>query len=309
MDEKKRLRNYICENMIDIAQKDEKVVTVSADLYKTCRMDLFLEQFPDRVYNVGIAEQNMIGFSAGLCHEGFKPYAFSMAPFISMRACEQCRTDIAYGNLNVKMIGIYAGVSGGLSGATHWAIEDCGIMSAIPNITILEPSDVMQLRKMLMSTLEYDAPCYIRVGVLPVNDIYEELNDYQIGKANYVISGKDGAIICSGVVVQNAVAASKEIYEETGKKIAVYDMHTIKPIDKVAIRNAAKTGALLVAQDHNVIGGLGYQVAAVIAEERLDTKFKIIGITDKFVPMARQEYLYSLFKLDVNGIKEEFLSM
>ena len=125
MEKKKRwVREVIGNYMVDLAALDEKVVAVSADLFRSCRMEKFMEQYPDRMYNTGIAEQNMVGFAAGLCREGFKPYAFSMASFVSMRACEQCRTDIAYANANAVLVGVYSGVSGGLSGATHWSIED-----------------------------------------------------------------------------------------------------------------------------------------------------------------------------------------
>lgn len=310
MEKKKRwVREVIGNYMVDLAALDEKVVAVSADLFRSCRMEKFMEQYPDRMYNTGIAEQNMVGFAAGLCREGFKPYAFSMASFVSMRACEQCRTDIAYANANAVLVGVYSGVSGGLSGATHWSIEDCAIMAAFPNMTVLEPSDGIQAQKMLRSTLNHEGPIYIRVSVVPSVDIYSEEYEYQIGKASIPREGKDGAILCSGVLVQYALEAAEEIFCETGKSIRVVDMHTIKPVDRQAIRDAAATGYVLAAQDHNIIGGLGQQVAAVIAEEGLQTKFKIAGIPDRFVPMARPDYLYAMFEIDKDGLKRQMLSM
>lgn len=310
VEKKKRwVREVVGNYMVDLAAQDEKVVAVSADLFRSCRMEKFMERYPDRMYNTGIAEQNMVGFAAGLCREGFKPYAFSMASFVSMRACEQCRTDIAYANANAVLVGVYAGVSGGLSGATHWSIEDCGIMTAFPNMTVLEPSDGLQAQKMLQATLDWNGPIYMRVSVVPSVDIYPEDYEYQIGKASIPVEGDDGAIICSGVLVQYAVEAAEEIRQETGKRIRVVDMHTIKPVDKQAVRDAAKTGFVLAAQDHNTIGGLGYQAAAVIAEEGLRTKFKIAGISDRFVPMARPDYLYAMFEIDKNGLKKQILAM
>ena len=295
--------------MVSIAERNDKVIAVSADLFRSCRMEAFMEKFPERTYNTGIAEQNMVGFAAGLANEGFMPFAFSMSSFLTMRACEQCRTDVAYGNLNVRLMGVYSGLSGGLSGATHWSFEDCAIMTSFPNMVVLEPSDGFQVQKMMDATLSHNGPVYMRVSVVPSYDIYNEKYKYEIGKASVPVEGEDGAIICSGVVVQYAIEAAEEILNETGKSIRIVDMHTIKPIDKQAIRNAALTRNVLVAQDHNVIGGLGYQVAAVIAIEGLKTKFEIAGLEDKFVPMARPDYLYQKFGYDKEGLKKRMLKM
>ncbi len=307
--QKRWVREVMGNYMVTLAEKNENVVAISADLFRSCRMESFMAKYPDRLYNTGIAEQNMVGFATGLAHEGFMPYAFSMSSFLTMRACEQCRTDVAYGNLNVRLMGVYAGLSGGLSGATHWSFEDCAIMASFPNMTVLEPSDGFQVRKMMDASLIHNGPIYMRVSVVPSYDIYDENYEYQIGKASVPVNGDDGTIICSGVVVQYAIEAAEEILSETGKKIRVVDMHTIKPIDKQAICDAAKTGRILVAQDHTVIGGLGYQVASVIATERLDTKFKILGMKDKFVPMARPDFLYNMFGYDKEGLKKHMLTM
>lgn len=308
--EKKRwMREVMGKYMVNLAQKSDKLVAISADLFRSCRMEDFIEKYPDRTYNTGIAEQNMVGFAAGLAHEGFIPYAFSMSSFLTMRACEQCRTDVAYGNLNVRLMGVYAGLSGGLSGATHWSFEDCAIMASMPNMTVLEPSDGFQIQRMMDKTLDWQGPIYMRVSVVPSFDIYDEDYAYEIGKASVPIDGDDGAIICSGVVVQYAVQASQEILAETGLRIRVVDMHTIKPVDRDAIRSAALTGRILVAQDHNVIGGLGQQVATVLATENLNTKFEIAGVEDKFVPMARPDYLFHQFGYDCAGLKERMLRM
>lgn len=308
--EKKRwIREVMGKYMVNLATKNDKLVAISADLFRSCRMEDYMEKYQDRTYNTGIAEQNMVGFAAGLAHEGFIPYAFSMSSFLSMRACEQCRTDVAYGNLNVRLMGVYAGLSGGLSGATHWSFEDCAIMASMPNMTVLEPSDGFQIQRMMDKTLDWQGPIYMRVSVVPSFDIYDEDYTYEIGKASVPVDGDDGAIICSGVVVQFAIQASQDINAETGLRIRVVDMHTIKPIDRDAIRSAALTGRILVAQDHNVIGGLGQQVATVIATENLRTKFAIAGVDDKFVPMARPEYLFHQFGYDSSGLKERMLRM
>ena len=308
-DNKSFLRNVIGEYMAHLGDVNEKVVVVNADLSGTCRNKDFVNKYPNRSFNTGIAEQNMVSFGAGLACEGFVPYVFSMAPFLTMRACEQCRTDVAYGNRNVRMIGVYAGVSGGISGATHWAIEDCGIMTSIPNIAVFEVSDANQTKRLLDFSLEYDGPMYIRCTVEPTLNIYPETVSIKKGGSHTIIDGDDGAFLCSGVTVQYAIEASKLISEETGKKIRVVDMYSIKPVDKEAVISAAKTGNVIVAQDHNVYGGLGSIVATIVAEEGLTTKLKILGVKDHFVAMAHAGYLYHQFGIDGEGLRNSMLEM
>ncbi len=303
------LRNVIGEYVSNLGKTNEHVVIVNADLMGTCRNKSFVEKFPKRSFNVGIAEQNMVSFAAGLAHEGFIPYVFTMAPFMSMRACEQVRTDVAYGDLDVRFVSTYSGVSGGISGATHWALEDCAIMCGIPSMTVIELSDPTQAKKMLDLSLEYKGPIYIRSGVEPVAEIYDENYSPEIGKASKVCNGSDGAVICSGNIVGYALEAAKKLKEKYGVKISVFDMHTIKPIDNDAVISAAKTGAVIVAQDHNIVGGLGYMVAAVIAESGIAVKFKILGIPDKFFAMAHAPYLYRKYSLDAEGLELEMIKM
>ncbi|MCI2048722.1 MAG: transketolase family protein [Lachnospiraceae bacterium] len=292
-----------------LGEKNDKVVVVNADLSGTSRNKGFVEEFPDRSFNVGIAEQDLVSFSAGLAHEGFMPYAFTMAPFISMRACEQCRTDVAYGHLNVRLIGNYAGYSSGVSGATHCALEDCAIMGSMAGMTVLEPGDPYQICKMLEATLTWDGPVYIRSGIEALKPIYPEDYDYRIGKAIIAREGKDGAFICSGIVVQFALEAAERLYAETGADIRVIDMHTIKPIDREAVIAAARTGRVIAAQDHNIIGGLGYYAAAVIAESGIPTKFRILGCPDHFVPIATAPYLFHKNEYDTDGLVKNMEAM
>ena len=306
---KSLLRNVIGEYMTALGERNDKVVIVNADLAGTCRNRTFVDAFPERSFNMGIAEQNMVSFAAGLACEGFIPYAFSMAPFLTMRACEQCRTDVAYGNRNVRLIGVYAGVSGGISGATHWAIEDVGIMAAIPNMVVMEVSDANQAKSILDLSIEHDGPMYIRCGVEPVEDIYGIDERFRIGGSVKAREGDDGAILCSGVVVQYAIEAVDRIWRETGKKWRVVDLYTIKPIDRVAVISAAETGKVVVAQDHNIIGGLGSLVAQIIAEESIQTKLIVRGIKDEFVPMAHAPYLYKQFGIDDEGIESAMKSI
>ena len=307
--EKSFLRNVIGEYMSELGQKNDKVVVVNADLAGTCRNKDFVQKYPNRSFNVGIAEQNMVSFAAGLAHEGFIPYAFTMAPFASMRACEQWRTDVVYARLPVRLMAIYAGLSGGISGATHWAMEDVAIMTGIPELAVVEVSDPVQAKRILDFSLNYDKPLYIRSSVEGVKNIYTDDYKFELGKASIVRKGDDAAIICSGVVVQYALEAANNIFEKTGKDILVIDMHTIKPVDREAIIEAAKTGVILVAQDHNVVGGLGSIVATVLAEEGLAVKFKNVGIPDKFVAMAHAPYLYHEFGYDAEGLETAMVDL
>lgn len=307
--EKYFLRNIMGNYMTTMGEINKRVVVVNADLSGTCRNTEFSQVFPERSFNVGIAEQNLVSFSAGLAHEGFIPFAFSMAPFISMRACEQCRTDVAYANLNVRLMGTYAGVSGGISGATHWSFEDCAIMGSMANMVVLEPSDPVQAIKMLEATLEYEGPVYIRSSIEPVISLYEDDYEYKIGKASIVKEGNDGAYICSGITVKYATEAALRIEKNLGKHIRVIDMHTIKPIDRNAIIDAAKTGRIVVAQDHNKVGGLGYFVSNVLAEENIAVKYANLGIDDCFETMAHAPYLYHKFGYDADGLEKKMIEL
>lgn len=303
------LRDVIGQSVLELADSNEKICFVSANVMSSCRVFKALEKFPKRSFCVGIAEQEMIAFSAGLAREGFVPFAFTMAPFMSMRACEQVRTDLAYNRLNVKMIAPYAGVSGGISGATHWALEDCAIMRGIPGITVLEPCDPVQAGKMVEASMNMEGPVYIRVGIESVPSIYNDDYKYNIGKANIVRSGEDGTFICSGVLVKYAIIAANEIFKETGKQIRVVDMHTIKPIDVDVVVSAAKTKRIVVAQDHNIVGGLGEAIATVIASTGLVTNFKIVGIPDRFIVMAHAPFLYEKYGMDAKGLKQSMLAL
>ncbi len=307
--EKVFLRNVIGNYVAELGKDNDKIVVVNADLAGTSRNQNFVEQFQERSFNVGIAEQNLASFAAGFAHEGFIPLIFTMAPFMSMRACEQVRTDIAYANANVKMIASYAGVSGGISGATHWAIEDCAIMTGIPGIIVVEPSDAVQAKKLFQQSIDIQGPVYFRMGVEPQENLYSENHKFQLGKATLLHDGKDGAFICSGVTVQYALHAAEKIEAEYKKKIKVYDMHTIKPIDISAIIDAAQTGKIVVAQDHSIIGGLGYAVKSIIAENGLSVKIKVLGVPDKFVAMAHAPYLYKKFGYDEDGLYESMKNL
>lgn len=303
------LREIVANQLDKMAYSNERIVILNADLMKSSRTGTFVKHHPEKSFNVGVAEQNMVSFAAGLAHEGFIPFVFSMSPFLSMRACEQCRTDVAYADLNVRLMGSYSGVSGGISGATHWGVEDVGIMTTIPNMTVVELSDATQTECLLEESLLYHGPIYFRITVEPVEEIYKNNSTFEIGKASIARNGVDGAIICSGVTVTYALKAAEEISKEIRKEIQVIDMYTIKPIDREKVVSAAKTGTILVIQDHNIIGGLGQQVADVLAEEGLNCRFQKIGIPDRFDAMAHASFLYRQYGYDKEGIKKNMINL
>lgn len=222
----KFLRDAVGEAMVNIGTENDKVVAVSADVMASCRVKSFFEKFPERSFNTGIAEQEMVSFSVGLAREGFIAYDFTMGPFMSMRACEQIRTDAAYNNLKVRFVSTYSGVSGGISGATHWALEDCGIMNSIPGMTILEPCDYTQTIKMIGSTVDYDGALYIRITIEPVISLYGDNYCYRVGHADEILDGEDGMFICSGITVKYAFEAANRLRKE-GIRVGVLDIGNV----------------------------------------------------------------------------------
>ena len=296
-------RDTVGEAMVALGERDSRVVIVSADVMASCRVNRFAERFPERTFNVGIAEQEMISFAAGLAREGAIVYTFAMGPFLSMRACEQIRNDVAYDGLPIRMVGTYAGFSGGISGATHWAMEDCAIMRGLPGIKVWEPSDCRQLQQMIDCSADMPDPIYMRLSIMQARELHGAEYRFEPFVADVIREGDDGAFLCAGICVQYALEASEQIQEETGMEIMVLDMHTVKPIDRNAVRKAAETGHIVVAQDHNIVGGLGDAVASVLAESGLTVNYRVLGIPDRFVPAGHAPWLYHEYQFDADGLK------
>jgi len=297
-------RDIAGDTITKIGKQSDKIVVVNSDLMRSSRTQDFAETFPERAFNVGIAEQEMVSFAAGLASEGFMPYCFTFGTFMSMRACEQVRTDVCYNGLPVRFLGNNAGYSAATMGATHCALEDVGIMCSLGNMTVVEPGDPLQISKILEASLTWDGPIYIRMGRESQTAIYKEDYTYEIGKAITVKEGDDGAFICSGSIVHLALEAAKRLKEDLDVNIGVTDMHTIKPIDRDACLSAAKTGRIVCAQDGNIQNGLGYQVSAVLTEAGVNCKFKMLGCPDYYVPIATTEYLYEKNGYDEQGLYE-----
>ena len=250
-----------------MAEHNDKIVGLTADLEKTTAIKFFADKYPERFYNVGIAEQNMFGIAAGLAKAGLIPFASTMAIFATMRAAEQVRTDIAYQNLPVKIIATHAGISFGHAGTTHHCTEDFAIMRAIPNMTVICPADGIETSKAVQACIDIPGPVYVRIGrgfepPCHENDDYE----YEIGKAITMRDGTDLTIIACGIAVLQALNAAKTLAEYDGLSVRVIDMHTIKPIDRDAMLKAVMdTRRILTIEEHNIYGGLGDAVASVIA--------------------------------------------
>lgn len=297
-------RDIAGDAVIKLGEDHPDVVVVNADLTTSTRTLSFVQSFPERSFNVGIAESNMVSVASGMAREGLRPIVTTMSPFLSMRACEAVRTDVCYGNVPVIMIGTYAGYSGGISGATHSGLEDCAIMCSFGGMTVLEPGDPWLIAKMFEAAYDLNAPVYIRLGSEAATPIYDfDKIEYKIGKALIPREGKDATIIASGVIVRHALEAAETLAAE-GIDVRVVDMHTIKPIDEEAVLAAAKTGAIVCAQDHTKIGGLCSQVARVLAENACGCKFKILGTPDEYVPLATTEFLYHRNFLDAEGLAQ-----
>ena len=289
-----------------LAEGNDKIVGLTADLEKTTAIKFFADKFPDRFFNVGIAEQNMLGIAAGLAKAGLIPFASTMAVFACLRAGEQLRTDIAYQNLPVKIIATHAGISFGHAGTTHHCTEDFAILRAIPNMTVICPADGIETSKAVQACVDTPGPVYIRIGRGFEPPCYE--NDdytYEIGKAITMREGTDLTIICCGIAVLQAVNAARTLAENDGLSVRVINMHTIKPIDKEAILKAvSETRRILTVEEHNVLGGLGDAVASVIAESGMGCVFRKHGLQDTFAAIGYAEDLYAHYGLDGRSVAQ-----
>ncbi|MCX4353001.1 MAG: transketolase family protein [Lachnospiraceae bacterium] len=298
------VRDAFGKSLVKIAKIKDEIILISGDSLGASKTKIFEEIFPERSYNVGIAEQNMVAFAAGMAYEGFIPFVSTRAPFLSMRAAEQIRTAVCYDNLPVRFVGTGGGYCSGTAGATHWALEDVAVLSSFGNMTVFETGDKVLLNRILELSLEWEHPMYVRLGMDTEESVYQENIEIELGKANELIDGKDGYFIVSGTTVNFALYAARRLKEEYAAEIGVMDMFSLKPIDRSAVLKAASTGKIVVAQDHNIIGGLGSLVSRVLLEEGISCKVKLLGCPDYFVPVATAKYLYHRFGYDEEGLIE-----
>lgn len=304
MAEKIATRHAYGEALSEIGA-NPKIVALDADV-STCTMScMFGEKYPDRFFNVGIAEANMVGIAAGMSTLGFVPFVHSFAMFTAGRTYDQIRNTLAYPHLNVKVVGTHAGLTVGEDGATHQCVEDIGLMRMIPNMTVICPCDGNETKEAVKAIAQYDGPCYLRLGRLAV-DVVTDYPGYhfEIGKASIIRDGKDAAVIATGMLVQAAVKAAAEL-EKENIHVRVIDMHTIKPLDKDAILAAARdTGAIVTAEEHSVLGGLGGAVSEVVTDSYPVPVLKV-GTEDTFGKSGNAEALMLKFGLSKENIIEK----
>lgn len=280
---------------------DENVVVLDADLSKSTKTDTFKKEYPERFVNMGIAEGNMMTVAAGIASTGKTVFASSFAVFAALRACEQVRNSICYPNLNVKIGASHAGITVGEDGASHQSIEDIAVMRSMPNMTVINPADANSMRAAVKASIEKNGPVYLRLGRLPVEQLYDKDVNFEIGKAIKVREGADVTIIATGMLVATALEAAESL-AENGVEATVVDMHTIKPIDRDAIVEAAKaTGCIVTAEEHSVIGGLGSAVSEVVAET-VPVPVVKVGINDKFGMSGKPADLIKLYNLTADDI-------
>ena len=304
LDNKIATRESFGKALVELGKENENVVVLTADLAGATKTSLFEKEFPDRFINVGIAEQNMIGISAGLATTGKIPFASTFAMFAAGRAYDQIRNSVAYPKLNVKICGTHAGVTVGEDGATHQMLEDLSLMRSIPNMTVLCTSDDVQTKWAIKEMAKIDGPVYIRLARVATPVIYNENQKFEIGKMVQIGDGTDATVFATGVEVAEALKAKEEL-EKENINIRVVDVHTIKPIDKEMIIKCAKeTKKLITIEDHSIIGGLGTAVCEVLSEE-CPTKVVRMGMQDKFGKSGKAEQLLKYFKLDSQAIIEE----
>ena len=302
--EKKATRQSYGEELAEIGI-DENVVVLDADLSSATKTNIFAKKYPNRFFDVGIAEQNMMSMAAGLATCGKIPYASTFAIFAAGRAYDQIRNSICYPNLNVKICATHAGVTVGEDGATHQMLEDLSLMRTLPNMTVMCTSDDNQTKWAVRKIKEINGPVYLRLCRLATPKIYEEEN-FEIGKGIQIGDGTDATIIATGVTVSEAIKAMEEL-KERGINIRVIDMHTIKPIDKdIIIKSAKETKKIITVEDHNIIGGLGGAVCEVLCQE-YPTKVIRMGINDSFGISGNAEELLKYFKIDKDSIIENII--
>ena len=301
MADKQATRQAYGEVLVELGANNKDLVVMDADLSKSTMTVGFSKAFPERFFNMGIAEQNMYGVAAGLAASGKTVVASTFAMFATGRAFEIIRNSIGYPHLNVKICATHAGVTVGEDGASHQAIEDIALMRTIPGMTVLNPSDGVSARKAVEAAVAMEGPVYVRLGRAAVPIVYDEDMDFEIGKGILVKDGTDVTIVATGIMVNEAMQAAEKL-EAEGISVRIIDIHTIKPIDEEIIVKAAKeTRGIVTAEEHSIIGGLGSAVAEVTAKNA-PAKIRMIGIQDRFGQSGKPDQLMAEYNLTADDI-------
>lgn len=295
------MRKVLKEELENQMKINENIVVIDADLSKANGLFDLRKSFPERAFDVGIAEQNMACIAAGMSSYGFIPFISTFTPFATRRICDQVAISICYAKQNVKIIGTDPGICAELNGGTHMSVEDIGVLRSIPDIVIFEPADAVALKKVLPEIINYFGPVYIRMPRKAREDVYSDEDNLNLFSAHHINEGKDVSIFCSGIMVSETMKAN-EILKEKGISADIYDIHTIKPIDKESIIKSAKiTNKVVTVENHNVIGGLYSSVAEVLSNN-YPVKINHIGIEDKFGQVGKIDYLKEEYKMRAEDI-------
>lgn len=287
----------------ELGKINDKVVVLDADLAKATKTEIFKKAFPERFFDMGIAEADMIGTAAGLATCGRIPFASTFAVFAVGRAYDQVRNSVAYPHLNVKIAATHAGITVGEDGATHQAIEDIAMMRALPNMTIINPCDEFETKWAIFEAAKINGPVYIRLGRSKASEVYDANEQFEFGKGKLIREGDDVAVIATGAMVNEAIKAH-DVLKNEGISVRIIDMHTIKPIDKdIIIKAARETKGIVTAEEHSIIGGLGGAVCEVVAEN-YPTKVLRVGVNDKFGKSGNASELLKEYGLTAENIIE-----
>jgi len=293
-------RNSYGEALIDLGKKHKNLVVLDADLSKSTKTIMFAKKYPERFFEMGIAEANMISVAAGFASCGKIPFVSTFAVFATGRVYDQIRIDVAYSNANVKIFATHGGISVGKDGASHQMIEDIALMRVLPNMTVMAPSDAVQTGKIVHLMAEQNGPMYARIGRANAPIIYskKDVQDLKLGQGIVVKDGSDITLICTGTMVEPALEAYQMLKKE-GISARVIDMHTIKPLDKKLVLKCAKdTNAIITAEEHSIIGGLGAAVAETLIDKGIQTKFLRMGINDIFCESGDPEDLMEKYEMN-----------
>lgn len=298
----KALRDGFGDEIIELGRENEKIYVIDCDIGKSCKTQPFAKEFPEQYINVGIAEQNAAGVGAGLATCGKIPFVCTYAVFGSMRMCEQIRQEMCYPMLNVKIACSHGGLTPANDGASHQCIEDLGIMRTLPNMTVIAPGDYYATRKLVREAAKIYGPVYLRFTRDAIPFVYNEDEEFEIGKAKLLKQGDDVTIIAAGSVLHMAVKAAEQL-EAQGLSVRLIDMHTIKPLDKEVVQKALEeTGAVLTVEDHNIINGLGSAICEVAAKSGKG-RVECMGVQDQF---GESGPYYKL--LEKNGVTVELIA-
>lgn len=301
--EERWMRDVYCDLLIEAAKKDDRITVLEADLMKATGTERFFKELPEKAVNVGIAECDLVGIAAGMSAMGKIPFAATFATFLTRRAYDQIALSVAYAKLNVKLVGTDPGITAEINGGTHMPFEDVAIMRAIPDMVIFEPIDCTQLKKAFPQIIDHYGPMYIRLNRRTPAKIYDDSYEFKLGKADVLKEGSDVTLVAAGIMVEQAVVAAEELAKE-GINAEVIAVHTIKPLDEETIlASAKKTGAVVTAENANIINGLGGAVCECLSEA-CPTPVKRVGVKDHFGEVGFTPFLQEKYGLMASDIVE-----